>query len=63
MMKLFNKYDKCFNEGVEIGFCKEGEPCRGEYPHPNKIKVECLKCPYVVANAIRKELFRDEVYN
>ena len=56
-MKLFDKYDKCFNEGLEIGFCKEGEPCRGEYSHPNKIKIECLKCPYIKADKIREELF------
>ena len=52
---IFDKYDKCFNESVEIGFCKEGEPCRGEFTHPNKIKVNCLKCPYLNARTAKKK--------
>lgn len=52
---IFDKYDKCYKEGVEIGFIRKDEQCSGEFTHPNKIKVDCLKCPYLNTRTARKE--------
>lgn len=55
---IFDKYDRCYEEGVEIGFCKNGEKCGGEFPRPNMIKKECLRCPHLSTDTYRKELLK-----
>jgi hypothetical protein len=30
MTMIFDKYDRCYEEGIRIGFCRKGERCRGE---------------------------------
>lgn len=45
-MGVFEKYNRCYREGLEIGFCEKGKPCRGEEPRPRVVKKECLQCIY-----------------
>ena len=57
-MRIFDKFDRCFQENLETGFCKEGEPCRGEYLYHDKIMVKCLRCPYLDAKTARKDFLK-----
>lgn len=43
----FNRYLKCYREGVKMGFVKENNrPCYGEQLHPGRVKKDCYNCPY-----------------
>ena len=57
-MGIFDRYDRCYREGVEIGFCQKGKPCPGEYPHPGKIKNDCLRCNHLSGNVYKKTFLK-----
>ena len=41
---IFDKYDRCYEEGITIGFCRQGERRHGEELSPGRIKRDCYRC-------------------